>query len=80
MNERSIACVRVKDSDASRCRTARKIPRRSAAALGQFWKGPMRCRLSAFVGASAVGLCFYVYLQDSDVGRALRLTIRKCGC
>ena len=72
MNERSIACVQVADTDAE---LGVELPESSAhgaqLTLGQFWKGSMRCRLSArsrLVGASAAGLCFYVYLQDNDIG------------
>ena len=72
MNDQSISCVRVKDSEAE---LGVELPEKYSAGaqltLGQFWKGTDALpaeRAHAFVGASAAGLCFYVYLQDSDIG------------
>ena len=71
MNDQSISCVRVKDSDVEL--GVEQPEKYSAAArltLGQFWKGldalPAE-RAHALVGASETGLNFYVYLRDSDI-------------
>ena len=60
MNKRSIACVRVKDSDAELgVEQPEKYRDAAQLTLGQFWKGgdalPAE-RAYAFVGASAAGL------------------------
>jgi hypothetical protein len=71
MNDQSISCVRVKDSDVEL--GVEQPEKYSAAArltLGQFWKGPDALpaeRAHALVGASETGLNFYVYLRDSDI-------------
>lgn len=72
MNERSIACVQVADTDAELgVERPEKYSAGAQLTLGQFWKGADALpaeRAHAFVGASAAGLCFYVYLEDSDIG------------
>ncbi len=63
MNDPSIPCARVSDADAElgsehpqKYRDAAKLT------LGQFWQGA-----DAFIGASETGLCFYIYMRDSDI-------------
>ena len=79
MNEQSIACVRVKDSDAEPGVEQPKNNKARQLTLGQFWKG--RCfagALTPLLARLRRAFFFYVYLQDRDIG-SLRPTIRKCG-
>ena len=78
MNKRSIACVRVKDSDAELgVEQPEKYRDAAQLTLGQFWKGadaltPLSVRLRRVYAFTSI-------CRTATSVRALRLTIKKCG-